>query len=127
MAEQSETPATILIVDDNHRFRNQLVRLVQRLQPTVVVESAHNSQSASEKASSLTPKLIFVDVVLGDEDGIRLAKTLRTQEPQARIVLISAYPDREFRNRAMEAGANAFLDKKDLDSAAMAQILSDVF
>jgi hypothetical protein len=41
------------------------------------------------------------------------------------MVLISAYPDREFRRIGLEAGAIALLDKKDLDAAAVRQVLED--
>jgi DNA-binding NarL/FixJ family response regulator len=46
--------------------------------------------------------------------------------PQSRVILISAYPDHEFRRLGMEAGAAAFLDKKDLDAATMRQMIDDV-
>ncbi len=39
--------------------------------------------------------------------------------PHTRIVLISAYPDREFRRLGLNAGAVAFLDKKDIDAATL--------
>lgn len=121
------TQPIILLIDDNQRFRSQLARLVSRLITESAVFEAEDSTSALRKAKTVSPQLIFVDVVLGDEDGIRCADKLRRQHPDARIVLMSAYPDREFRSRAIKAGANAFLDKKDLDSAAMKQILTDVF
>jgi hypothetical protein len=41
-------------------------------------------------------------------------------------VLISAYPDREFHRLGLEAGAVAFLDKKDLDTETLRQIINDV-
>ena len=40
---------------------------------------------------------------------------------------MSAYPDREFHRRGLEAGAMAFLDKKDLDAATLHHILEDIF
>jgi hypothetical protein len=42
------------------------------------------------------------------------------------VVLISAYPDREFHRQGLEAGAVAFLDKKDLDVATLRQVVDDV-
>jgi hypothetical protein len=42
------------------------------------------------------------------------------------MVLISAYPDREFRRQALSAGAIAFLDKKDLDTASVRHVIEDV-
>jgi CheY-like chemotaxis protein len=47
-------------------------------------------------------------------------------QPASRIVLISAYPDREFHRQALESGAIAFLDKKNLDLAAIKQVINDV-
>jgi len=71
------------------------------------------------------PRLALVDVVLGDEDGILCAQRLKTVSPVTRVVLISAYPDREFRRLGVEAGAVAFLDKKDLDAATVRQMVVD--
>jgi CheY-like chemotaxis protein len=43
------------------------------------------------------------------------------------VVLISAYPDREFHRQGLEAGAVAFLDKKDLDVVTLAQVIGDLY
>jgi len=69
------------------------------------------------------PHLGLIDVVLEDEDGILCASRLKSLSPFTRMVLISTYPDREFRRRALSAGAIAFLDKKDLDTASVRQVI----
>jgi DNA-binding NarL/FixJ family response regulator len=74
----------------------------------------------------VAPQLVLVDVVLGDEDGIRCARRIKAMSPLARIVLISAYPDREFHRLGLEAGAVAFLDKKDLDAMVLQQVIDDL-
>jgi DNA-binding NarL/FixJ family response regulator len=66
-----------------------------------------------------------VDVVLADEDGIACVRRLKAQAPAARIILMSAYPDREFHRLGLKAGAMAFLDKKDLDTNTLRQIVED--
>lgn len=121
---QSEQ-AAILVVDDNRRYRNQFRRTISKVFPATMIYEAGNMGEALQLAKRVVPKLIFVDVVLGDEDGIRCASRLKAQLPSARIILISAYPDREFHRRGLEAGATAFLDKKDLDAAALQQIIED--
>jgi DNA-binding NarL/FixJ family response regulator len=63
---------------------------------------------------------------LGEEDGIRCTRRIKALSPSSRIVLISAYPDREFHRLGLEAGAVAFLDKKDLDADTLSQILNDM-
>jgi len=66
-----------------------------------------------------------VDVVLGDEDGILCTRRIRAIEPSSQVILISAYPDREFHRLGLEAGAVAFLDKKDLDLATIRQMIDN--
>jgi DNA-binding NarL/FixJ family response regulator len=117
---------TLLIVDDNTRYRGQLRRQVERAYPGAVVYEAENIFAAMRHASSQAPQLALVDVVLGDESGIDCARKLHTLLPLTRVVLFSAYPDREFHRQGMQAGAVAFLDKKDLDAAALRQLIDDV-
>ncbi|HSO26621.1 MAG TPA: DNA-binding response regulator, partial [Anaerolineales bacterium] len=60
------------------------------------------------------------------EDGITCTRRIKTVRPQSRIILMSAYPDREFRRQGLESGAIAFLDKKDLDLRALRQVVEDL-
>lgn len=118
----AEKPA-ILLVDDNRRFRHQLRRMLTKLAPYANIAEADSTAAAMRLVTAKAPQLAFVDVVLGNEDGIHCTGQLRPHVK--RIILMSAYPDREFHRRGLEAGATAFLDKKDLDSAALQQIIQD--
>lgn len=117
---------TVMLVDDNARYRAQLRRVIGRLYPHAVICEAEATHEALQVAEQMLPQLALVDVILGDEDGIRCARRLKGSMPQLRVVLITAYPDREFRRLGMEAGAAALLDKKDLDAAAVRQMIDDV-
>ena len=116
----------ILIVDDNLRYLRQLQRVLGRVAPQALLYEAESILSAVQLAQRVTPRLVFVDVVLGDEDGIRCARRIKAVSPQSRIIMISAYPDREFHRLSLEAGAVAFLDKKDLDAVTLKQVIEDV-
>jgi DNA-binding NarL/FixJ family response regulator len=115
----------ILVVDDNKRYRGQLRRLLSRVHPQAMVYEAGNTAEALHLARQVVPWIVFVDVVLADEDGIICARRLKSELPSSRIIMISAYPDREFHRRGLQAGATAFLDKKDLDAATLRQIVED--
>ena len=117
--------ATILLVDDNARYRRQLRRLIGKVCPQATVYEAENIGEAVHLAQRALPQLALVDVVLGEENGIRCTRRIRALSPASRVVLISAYPDREFHRQGLEAGAVAFLDKKDLDAATLRQIIED--
>ena len=117
--------ATVLLLDDNHRYRSQLRRMISRVHPQAMIYEAENMADALYLTSRLSPQIAFVDVVLGDEDGIRCTRQIKASSPASRVILISAYPDREFHRRGLAAGAAAFLDKKDLDAATLFQIIND--
>ncbi len=117
---------SILLVDDNIRYLRQLQRILGKVCPKAVMYEAENIPNAIQIAQKVNPQLVFVDVVLGEEDGIRCARRIKAISPQSRIVTISAYPDREFHRLSMEAGAAAFLDKKDLDTVTLHQVIEDV-
>jgi DNA-binding NarL/FixJ family response regulator len=116
---------TMLLVDDNARYRRQLRRMIGKVCPRAAIYEAENIGEAMNVTQRIAPQLVLVDVVLGEEDGIRCTRRIKALSPPARIVLISAYPDREFHRQGLEAGAIAFLDKKDLDAATLRQIIDD--
>jgi DNA-binding NarL/FixJ family response regulator len=91
-----------------------------------MIYEAGDIQEALRQAQHIDLKLALIDVVLGDEDGITCARRIKTACPQCRIILISAYPDREFHRQGLESGAIAFLDKKDLDVSTLRQVMDDV-
>jgi DNA-binding NarL/FixJ family response regulator len=126
----SETPVqqgvTMLLVDDNARYRRQLRRMIDKVCPQAMIYEAQNIGEAAYLAQRTAPQLVLVDVILGEENGIHCTRRIKALSPPSRIVLISAYPDREFHRLGLEAGAVAFLDKKDLDAATLCQIIDDV-
>lgn len=117
---------TMLLVDDNSRYRSQLRRMVGKVCAQATIYEAENTAEAVQLTRQISPRLVLVDVVLGDEDGIGCARRIKAIAPQSRIVLISAYPDREFHRLGLEAGAIAFLDKKDLDAQALYRVVEDL-
>lgn len=118
---------TILLVDDNARYRAQLGKLASRVSTTASLYEAEDGTEAVRLATQIKPKLAFIDVVLREEDGIQCARRVKAVSPSTRIILISAYPDREFRRIGLNAGAIAFLDKKDIDAATVRQLVNDAF
>lgn len=115
----------ILVVDNNARYRSQLGKMILRNADGVELLEAENASQAVEYARVYQPRLAFVDMVLDEEDGIHCVRQIKSQSPKTRIVLISAYPDREFRRLAFNSGAMAFLDKKDIDAATIRHVLED--
>lgn len=115
----------VLLVDDNTKYRIQLQKLINRSNSSVVVHEAEDSMEAYEIVRRYRPKLAFVDVIMSGEDGIQCTARIKKISPDTRVILISAYPDRELRRLGIDAGAIAFLDKKDIDSSSIRQVIND--
>jgi DNA-binding NarL/FixJ family response regulator len=123
----SNTYGGVLLVDDNPRFRYQLHRMINNIFTHLNVHEVGSGEGAISAVGSTKFKLIFVDVILGEQDGIACVKKLKNLSPKSRIILISAYPDKEFHRQGLAMGATAFIDKKLLDKDTIKQILEDTF
>ncbi len=123
--QKSSYDLNVLVVDDNMRYRQQLTRLIGKICPTSILYEAENTSEAINLGQQIHPQLAIIDVVLEQEDGIQCARQLRNISPSTRIIVVSAYPDRGFRKQALSVGAVAFVDKKDLDTASLRQVIED--
>jgi PAS domain S-box-containing protein len=84
--------ATVLVVEDNHRLRQVVVKQLTSL--GLAVLEAENAQQALERLREAeTVDLVFSDVVLpGGMDGIALTSEIVRRDPQAKILLTSGFP-----------------------------------
>ncbi len=117
---------SILVVDDNARYRKQLMRMIGKINPRSTIYEANSIEETSQIIQKINLQLALVDVILGDEDGIVCVRQIKAAHPSSRIILISAYPDREFHRQGLESGATAFLDKRNLDLPTLQQVIDDV-
>ncbi len=121
-----ELELTVLLVDDNTRYRTQLGKLIGKACPASSLYEAKDCPEALRLIKQVHLELAFIDMILAEGDGIQCVRRIKAISPQTRLILISAYPDREFRRLGLEAGAVAFLDKKDLDAATVRHVVDDI-
>lgn len=103
-------PIAVLVVDDQPTVREALIRLIACVPFALrAVEGAGSSAEALEVAHRLRPEVIVLDVDLGGEDGLAL---LPLFAPHAHVLVLSSRGDAPTRQRALRAGASAFVDKQ---------------
>lgn len=109
-------PVRVLIVDDQPFFRRQLRQLLTQAGLTVVGE-ADAMPEAKRLTQQLQPDLAVVDVNLPGENGVSGTPQLIALAPTMRVIVVSAQEDRAqvLRRSAIEAGAQAFVSKDDLE------------
>jgi two-component system response regulator HydG len=81
----------ILVVDDSREFADVLSReLTHRGH---VVRCAHSADAGLRLAAQDPPRLVFLDLRLGDVSGLEVLDELRTTVPGAEVVIITAHPE----------------------------------
>jgi two-component system cell cycle response regulator DivK len=104
-------PPLILVVEDDPETRRAYACMFGI--GGFRIEEAHNGFQALEKALADLPDLILTDISLPGIDGIELCRRLRIDERTRRVpvLAVTGYADRDYCDRALQAGADAVLLK----------------
>lgn len=104
----------ILIVDDHLLFAESLrLLLLGTLDADGSVRCANSGAAALEAARQLAPELVLLDWNLGSEPSQEaLIEALKTELPEARLVVVSGEAHAEVVRRAIDAGAAGFVPKE---------------
>lgn len=113
-----------MIVDDNLGYLTEARKLLQR-QGMRVVGIASTSDDALAIASSDRPDVALVDVDLGAESGLDVARALMMRDEPVPVILISAYAEKDLQELLDDSPAVGFLSKSVLSRAAIDGLLGD--
>ena len=114
-----------LIVDDNPGFIEAARTLLER-EGVAIVAVASTSAEALERAREVRPDVALVDIDLGDESGLELARQLvRADLERLRVVLISTYPEADFADVVAASPAVGFVAKPTLSARAIHEVLRE--
>jgi AmiR/NasT family two-component response regulator len=103
------TPRRVLIAEDEALIRLDLKEMLEESGYTVVGEAA-DGEAAIELARTLEPDVAILDVKMPVLDGISAAERI-TAEALCAVVMLTAFSQRELVERAVDAGAMAYLVK----------------
>jgi DNA-binding NarL/FixJ family response regulator len=111
-----------LIVDDSEEFLDSASRLLSA-QGLEVVGRASSGVEAVRLVATLRPDVVLVDVRLGDEDGLEVARRIAADARETRIILISTHSEDELAELIAGSPAVGFLPKAALGADAIAELL----
>jgi DNA-binding NarL/FixJ family response regulator len=121
-------PWRCLIVDDNASFREEMRGLLVEQGLDVVAEAGSGAE-ALRQIAELGPDVALIDIDLGDESGLELARRLRERpgrDAVPHLILISTHDEAEYADLIEASSAIGFLAKTDLSAAAIRQMLAAI-
>ena len=114
----------ILIADDHSLFRESLRTLLEARGHEVIAEAA-NGQEAVLRSKEKKPDLILMDLAMPVLDGLSAIKILAAEQPEVKVVALTASEDDRMLFDAIKSGAQGYL-LKNLDADEFFALLEGV-
>jgi DNA-binding NarL/FixJ family response regulator len=101
----------VLCVDDHPLLREGITAIINSQPDMVLVAEASNGTEAIQKFHEYKPDVTLMDLRLPDMSGVDSLIAIRTDSPEARIIMLTTFEGDVEAHRALEAGARAYLLK----------------
>ena len=102
---------SVLLVDDHPVVIEGLRKLLEAAGDIDITGTANDAAQAIERAKTLRPDVILLDLRMPGATGIQATRRLREQEFAGAIILLTSYGDQAYVRQALEAGADGYLLK----------------
>lgn len=112
----------VLVVDDEDDVRNYAAAVFRMSGADVRCE--RSAEDALRTMSDWTPDIVVTDIGMPDQDGFDLLRAIR-ETSEVPVIALTAYARGEDRERALDAGFEAFISKP-VDPAELRSAVSDV-
>ncbi len=105
----------IIIGEDNVSIRKTLKRFLEsNLNGIDKIYECNNGKEVIEKYRETLPKWVLLDVKMSPIDGLSAARKIKSDYPDANIILVSNYDDEEYIVEAKELNLSAYILKENL-------------
>jgi DNA-binding NarL/FixJ family response regulator len=101
----------VLVVDDAAHLRDLLTLLLDMEDDFEVVGTAADGAQAIQEAAALKPDVVLLDLAMPVMDGLAALPELRQRLPEARIVIFSGFEQQALAKKALDAGADDYIEK----------------
>jgi two-component system, NarL family, response regulator NreC len=108
----TKKPIDILIVDNHQMMLEGLRVLIERHPEMRVAGEACDGQEAVALAEQLVPDVIIMDINIPCIDGIEATRRIVQARPQAKVIALSMYANKQFIAAMFKAGACGYVLKQ---------------
>lgn len=102
---------SVVLVDDHDLVRAGTRQYLERSNHVSVVGEADDGLVAQKVIENTRPDVALVDIKMPVQGGIDLARWIRKNHPDTKVIMLSAYDDDPYIIAALEVGANGYVLK----------------
>jgi DNA-binding NarL/FixJ family response regulator len=107
----SNGKARVLLVDDHALLRTGVANIINQEPDLRVVAEAGNGVEALEAYRRHHPDVTLLDLRMPVMEGVEVVRRIREQDPRARVIVLTTYDTDDEIERALKAGAKAYVLK----------------
>lgn len=104
-------PVRVLVADDQKVVRDGLALLLGLLPGVEVIGTAVDGTDAVRQAVAALPDIVLMDLSMPNCDGVEATRLIARQQPDIRVVVLTAFSDDDSVFAALRAGARGYLTK----------------
>lgn len=101
----------ILIVDDHAMFIDGIRSLLRKEENLLVVAEANSGEEAVDVLSKTEVDLVVTDISMPGMSGTELARTIKENTPEIKVLVLTMYNDREIINEILLTEAEGYILK----------------
>ena len=107
----------IFIVDDSVRIIEGVRALLFNIDGLEFIGHATNANDAVDAIKRLKPEVVVLDIRLISGNGMNVLERIKKEQPPPVVIMLTNYPDPQYREKCRELGAEYFFDKvKEIES-----------
>ncbi|MGH6746200.1 response regulator transcription factor [Novosphingobium sp.] len=114
----------ILVADDHPVLRDGIAAMLENQEDMELVGEAADGSEAVERFRSLRPDVVLMDLQMPGIDGLEAITSIRAEDPNARILVLTTFAGDVQAVRALKAGATGYLLKNSLRTEMLSAIRS---
>jgi two-component system chemotaxis response regulator CheY len=107
---ERKSKARILVVDDSSFMRGSL-KFIAENAGHEVAGVARDGEEALERYRRLKPDIVTLDVLMEPVDGLTALEAIMTENPEAKVIMVTALGHEEKQEQARKLGASGYMRK----------------
>lgn len=104
-------PIRVVLADDHPVVRSGIRTVLDRSPDITIVGETGNGDEVLRLIAETAPDVLILDMNMPGLEGVDIARKLRAEQAQVRILVLSAYEDKQYILRVLELGAAGYLTK----------------
>ena len=113
---------SILMVDDHELVRRGLRQLLAEAFPQLELGEATDARQTLEAVRKRSWDIVLLDINMPGRSGIEVLQELKQLYPRLPVVLLTAFPEKDYAVRAFKLGASGYVSKQSASGELIAAI-----